>query len=830
MIKRSLTFLLISLIFVPCSYGQDVWEVYANGDKINDITFEGEFVWTATEGGAFRWDKINGVYNRYTNLDGLPFIDVSTVYVASNGEIWFGTNGFGVAVFNGINWTVFDEQNSNLSYNEITCIVEDDSNNIWVGTKMGLNLYDGTWTEYNTTNTPNLGSNNIRSLAVDDSGSVWVGTSYGLSKYDGTNWYLWQTTEGLVSNDIYSVAIDTEGVWIATSGGISKFDGVSFENFTTASGLIDNYVVSIAVDSTDTVWACYDQNYGITKYDGTTWVNYDTSNTGLPCNKVSSIGVDGDGNIWFGTEKGLTKFDKINWTGYQVNGFTGKCVTAIVQDNNNNMWFGTMESGVFKFDGTNWTNYDTTNSDLSYNNISDIAIHPDGSIWIATSANGIDRFDGTNWTHYKTEDGLASNVIHCLYINIYGDIWAGTDMGVSQFTNSEWFYCDYPMLPSDNILSITGNDRGEIFIGTTSGLYIDSYTGPKVFNLPPEYGVNSIDDLTFDLKGNLIVAHYGGGGTVFKFDRKNWTVILPVDAKNVVVDNVGFIWAANDMGVHMYDKRNLKHYTMSEGLLNDDVRVLFIDNEGNKWIGTTNGINKLITPAPVLMFIQDAFEEPGENVTVQVDAVTSFTDKQIIGFDIKIAYNPEVLNCTGYNISETQIGELLNFTISDTIVPGTLKVSGANINPLSGSGNFMKINFQINPNTKTGDTSNIIFTQLTFNEDSSLSTYENGRVIVRPFYGDVSGNKEITSLDASMVLQYVVEKITLDSIQLLRADVVNFNGVTAFDASFILDVSAGLRDNFPVEEILFYKGKKQPEEKPLPVISKRTSNKNNYTD
>ena len=51
-------------------------------------------------------------------------------------------------------------------------------------------------------------------------------------------------------------------------------------------------------------------------------------------------------------------------------------------------------------------------------------------------------------------------------------------MGVSQFTNSEWFYCDYPMLPSDNILSITGNDRGEIFIGTNKGLV--SYQGDAI--------------------------------------------------------------------------------------------------------------------------------------------------------------------------------------------------------------------------------------------------------------------------------------------------------------------------------------------------------------
>ena len=49
-------------------------------------------------------------------------------------------------------------------------------------------------------------------------------------------------------------------------------------------------------------------NAGVSKYDGTTWTNYDAED-GLIDNNVHSIGIDSAGNYWFGTENGVSKFD-----------------------------------------------------------------------------------------------------------------------------------------------------------------------------------------------------------------------------------------------------------------------------------------------------------------------------------------------------------------------------------------------------------------------------------------------------------------------------------------------------------------------------------------
>ena len=128
-----------------------------------------------------------------------------------------------------------------------------------------------------------------------------------------------------------------------------------WETYTTPD-LATNYVLSIAVDGDD-VW--FGTNSGVSKFDGTTWTTYNTSNSELVYNRVEAIAVDDvEGNIWFGTRWGASKFDGSNWTIYDNIRF----ISAIAIDQEGNIWFGTRLNdgagyGVSKFDGENWTTY-----------------------------------------------------------------------------------------------------------------------------------------------------------------------------------------------------------------------------------------------------------------------------------------------------------------------------------------------------------------------------------------------------------------------------------------------------------------------------------------
>jgi ligand-binding sensor domain-containing protein len=162
---------------------------------------------------------------------------------------------------------------------------------------------------------------------------------------------------------------------------------------------------------------------------------------------VSSIAIDAEGNKWFGTWEGVSKFDGTTWTTYDtLDGLACNNVLAIAIDAEANKktalvnkWFGTYGGGVSKFDGTNWTTYNSSNG-LLCDLVHAIAIDVQGNKWFGTSGahyweGGISKFDGTNWTFYSTADGLVNHDVFAIAIDAEGSKWFGTLGGVSKLSD-----------------------------------------------------------------------------------------------------------------------------------------------------------------------------------------------------------------------------------------------------------------------------------------------------------------------------------------------------------------------------------------------------------
>jgi len=114
----------------------------------------------------------------------LPSDNIQSIYIASDGAKWFGTD-LGIAKHTGgntlENWTVYTADEG-LVDDFVQTITGDKEGNIWFGTKGGISVFNGSaWSSYTTDN--GLISNNILSLAIDKDGSVWIGTDVGISCY-----------------------------------------------------------------------------------------------------------------------------------------------------------------------------------------------------------------------------------------------------------------------------------------------------------------------------------------------------------------------------------------------------------------------------------------------------------------------------------------------------------------------------------------------------------------------------------------------------------------------------------------------------------------------
>jgi ligand-binding sensor domain-containing protein len=264
-------------------------------------------------------------------------------------------------------------------------------------------------------------------IAIDVQGNKWFGIwSEGVSKFDGNNWTNYNTNNsGLADNFVSAIAIDAQdNKWFATNSGVSIFDGTNWITYTTAnSGLNTNFILSIAIDTQGNKWFGTNGN-GVLKFDGTNWTNYNMDNTG---NSIWSIVIDRQGNLWFAGSS-LTKFDGSYWTTYPNSGLIYHFIYSIAFDASGNIWIGTDE-GVSEFVNTNLTTYNTANSGLTDNIVRFIAIDASGNKWFETHE-GVSKFDGTNWTVYNAKEGLFAfgTNMQSMAIDVKGNIWIGGDV------------------------------------------------------------------------------------------------------------------------------------------------------------------------------------------------------------------------------------------------------------------------------------------------------------------------------------------------------------------------------------------------------------------
>jgi ligand-binding sensor domain-containing protein len=117
----------------------------------------------------------------------IPSDKIYSIYIAPDGTKWFGTDQ-GVASHKGNNtldnWTVYTTAEG-LVNNFVQAITADKKGNLWFGTKGGgISVFDGTkWSSYTTAD--GLNSNNILCMTLDNDGVVWIGTDDGVAAFNG---------------------------------------------------------------------------------------------------------------------------------------------------------------------------------------------------------------------------------------------------------------------------------------------------------------------------------------------------------------------------------------------------------------------------------------------------------------------------------------------------------------------------------------------------------------------------------------------------------------------------------------------------------------------
>lgn len=539
-------------------------------------------------------------FRNYSVEDGLPFINVSTIFQDSKGNLWSGGYG-GLSKFDGISFTNFSPKDGLLNH-FVTSVCEDNQGNLWIGTISGINKYDQkTFTGFTTKN--GLICNEVTSSLKDSKGNIWFGTEKGISKLTDGAFINFSTKDGLVGNNVKCLFQDRSGkIWIGTTEGISIFDGKFFTPITIANGLLTNEVSSITQDKENNIWI--GTSYGICKISNNIFTSYNTEQ-GLVDNNVTSVLCDYKNTLWIGTKKGLVKFIDEKFTKYSIKrDQNSNLISCLYEDFEHNLWIGTY-SGLFKYRGNPFVTYGIHDG-LTSNFIFGILRDSKNNLWVGSQGGGMFKYDNGEFLQFDKESGLDANGVNMIYEYSPGILWLGTDKGLSLYDGKTFSKKKDTSSVWTNIINCIYKDsKNNIWLGSSGKVF--KYDGEKFTNYPLKGLSEKCDVWTFveDKNGTLWIGSYLGG--LFKYEAgqgKTFTECSKqIGLKNdsylaSLVDKEGNLYFGALDGLWMIDPNHLDKEPISfsekDGMSSDLVYSLTFGSSQNEiWVGTNQGVNKL---------------------------------------------------------------------------------------------------------------------------------------------------------------------------------------------------------------------------------------------
>jgi ligand-binding sensor domain-containing protein len=324
-----------------------------------------------------------------------------------------------------------------------------------------------------------VGQRNVKDILTEGN-IVWVGTSGGVIRYDTkTDEYkLIDTRAGLLSNGVFHVSRLDGKLAIGTyGGGLSLLDEKTgkLETFNIPDGLGDAFVYDLLKTKNGDLWIAtwsgVNRIKGGNLKDRSKWELHTVASTkgGLPNDWVYGLAEGKDGVVWLATEGGLARYVDGKWDNWNHAKGQGAPYELVKDD----LAFKNDPSKVSSHHARQKQEMGLTGIDTAYNPNYIVAINadPDGTVWVGTWGGGLAHFDGKSFRNYTTKDGLPGNHVFMLHRTASGDMWVGTNAGLSRMKNEKFeTITTNDGLFANTVFSMDTSADGTMWVGSFGGV------------------------------------------------------------------------------------------------------------------------------------------------------------------------------------------------------------------------------------------------------------------------------------------------------------------------------------------------------------------------
>ena len=562
-----------------------------NSSQINCILKDSRgFVWFGTPSGLYRYDGYVFKNFQCNSHDGssLPDSYVTGIEESLEGNLWIETAS-GLCVYDP--QTESFERDMHQVFGKMgikgtpSTVFIDNNKNLWAAIpKRGVvayNMRQQLLYEFGyTDDTRGVPEGDICFITECRDGAIIVyrdGTLVccDVSRQQQTVWKTDAVAKAHVRKptQLRAFADQKDNIWLYGQGTLMVYYknadtwDMTFGNRIGLSGMeVDRTVNDMAGDRNGNIWLATDWN-GLMRMD----VNSHEMEQVTPRNmnekqlatndiiSVQSVYVDDTDLLWVGTEKSGVAFHGNNIYKFETGLYTD--VTAIAQDADGKIWYGTSDKGVIGYDGP-----------LASRRVTALAITPDGSLWVGSKRNGLTRIKDGHATIYSVSrdstQTLINDHVNALCTDKSGNLWIATNGGLQVFNTRMNSFATYTKENG----KLTTNNMTALFYGKGNKLYVGTGEGLMTINL-------STNEQTIQT----------GNSTNMETFSSNYIT-------QVYEDSRGLLWIGTRYGINILDPESdhIDYLTERDGLCSNSISGLTEDKNNNMWVTTRNGVSRVV--------------------------------------------------------------------------------------------------------------------------------------------------------------------------------------------------------------------------------------------
>lgn len=541
----------------------------------------------------------------WTTDNGLPENSVIAMTQTHDGYLWLGTL-CGLARFDGVRFTVFDEDNTpGLNSSQIVRLFEDSKSNLWIGTQTeGVALArDGRVISVDLGRGSREGR--VMSICEDPNGEVWLYTSDGqLARYVNGRVNVWPVG----ASSFRSIIMEQSGLlWVGLDKGLVGLNAAAAPNspalplqeslqvrqkldfllagqhggyWRLADGRIEKWAINQKVrDLGEYPWkdtvipsaACEDEQGNLIVGTGGT------------------AGNPGEGVFWFDENGNVTRISR-------EQGLSSDEILSLTMDREGCLWVGTDGGGLNRVKRQVFDVLAASKGQV----VQSVCPDGQGGVWIGYNSTTVQHWKDDVVQEYGSTNGLTNCIVRAVLMGGDQQLRVGTYAGGLMELQDDYFLPVPAFQVSREVWALHKDRKGQLWAGTRNGLAVRAEAGNwRLLTTRDGLSANVVKAIADDPDGNVWVGTDGGGlnclrdGKITVYRKRDG--IPGDDISTLYVDEDGALWVGTaGSGLGRFQNGKWTIYSTSKGgLISNTIEYLIEDKQGNLWIGSNFGLMRV---------------------------------------------------------------------------------------------------------------------------------------------------------------------------------------------------------------------------------------------